>query len=185
MCTEKDLYEVKSFCDEQASQAVATLLYKRKKALSESSSSSMAAASKQVNILDPLKQIYKGLKLDDLRQDELMDCLSWEGEQDADYDPDSESQRASGHQNRRRQQQSSILPDAVTPLMVHEMTNRNELAPHNTKQLMSLLSFGVVHNIIAGATAVTSEPESKAELAKIVLRGLRDTPRDEARGVIF
>ena len=115
-----------------------------------------------------------------------MNCLSWEGDRDdADYDPDSESQRATGFQNRRRQQQSSYLPAAITPSMVTEMTNRTELASHNTKQLLSLLSFGVVHNIVAGAVAVTSEPESKAELAKIVLRGLRDTPREEARGVIF
>ena len=43
-CTEKDLYEVKSFYNEQASHAVANILYKRKKAFSESSSSSIPAA---------------------------------------------------------------------------------------------------------------------------------------------
>ena len=69
--------------------------------------------------------------------------------------------------------------------MVSEMTNTNETSPHNTKQLLSLLSSGVVHNIVAGAIAATNSSMLKSELAKIVLRGLRDTPREKASSIIF
>ena len=42
-----------------------------------------------------------------------------------------------------------------------------------------------MHNIVAGAIAVTDEPELKTHLAKVVIRGLKDTPRDEASAIVF
>ena len=55
-----------------------------------------------------------------------MDCVSYEGDKDdPEYEPDSESHKATGFQNRKKQQSSS-LPKSVTTSMVTELINRNE-----------------------------------------------------------